>query len=295
MREEILRRLTRRPIPITPKRPATSQLSGEWPSPYTGKGLDFRSHRPYQLGDDLRTVHMGTSVRTGQDMVVDRIALRDISLLVVLDCTASMGVRYKADILLASALMMLYSGVSMEMRVGAVLLDAKGYHRLGFGSGQRHALRLFDAIEQICGQLRQGKVPEVDYPATDAHRLLPGGGVLLYLSDFLDERGYARAYDSYAVEARRYDFVPVVIQDEFEYTFPDLGDESMIDFSSPEIGSSLPLWLGQHEKTRIRQLHEQRFLELQATFASHGLRHVHVDTPSLDRIQQTLTRFFVLR
>jgi uncharacterized protein (DUF58 family) len=295
MREEILRRLTRRPLPITPKRPATSQLSGEWPSPYSGKGLDFRSHRPYQLGDDLRTVHMGTSVRTGQDMVVDRIALRDISLLVVLDCTASMGVRNKADILLACALMMLYSGVSMEMRVGAAVLGANGYRRLGIGSGQRHALRLFDAIERICGQMRQGSVPEIDFPATDAHRLLPGGGVLLYLSDFLDERGYARDYESYAVEARRYDFVPVVIQDEFEYTFPDLADESMMDFSSPETGAILPLWLGQREKTRIRQLHEQRFVQLQTSFASHGLRHVHVETPSIDLIQQTLTRFFVLR
>lgn len=295
MREEILRRLTRRPIPITPKRPATSQLSGEWSSPYTGKGLDFRSHRPYQLGDDLRTVHMGTSVRTGQDMVVDRIALRDVSLVVVLDCTASMGVRRKADMLLASALMLIYSAVSMDMRVGAVLVGNNGYRRIGIGSGQRHALRLFDSVEQVCASMRNGNAIQVDYPATDVHRLMPGGGVLMYLSDFLDERGHARDYATFAIEARRYDFVPVVIQDEFEYTFPDLPDETMIEFANPETGMQQPLWLGRTEKRRIRQLHEQRFDSLRQTFARHGLHFVHVNSPSVDHILQTLTRFFVLR
>lgn len=295
MREDILRRLARRPIPITPKRPATSQLSGEWSSPYTGKGLDFRSHRPYQLGDDLRTVHMGTSVRTGENMVVDRIALRDVSLLVVLDCTASMGVRRKADILLASALMMIYSAVSLEMRVGAALLGKDGYRRIGIGSGRRHALRLFDGIEQVCASMKQGSDIRVDYPATYAHRLLPVGGVLLYLSDFLDERGYAREYARFSIEARRYDFIPVVIQDEFEYTFPQLPDETMLEFVNPETGIIEPLWLGQTEKARIRHLHEQRFDQIRQTFAGHGLHFIHVDNPSVDHIQQTLTRFFVLR
>ena len=295
MREDILRRLTRRPIPITPKRPATSQLSGEWTSPYTGKGLDFRSHRPYQLGDDLRTVHMATSVRTGQNMVVDRIALRDVSLVVVLDCTASMGVRNKADMLLASALMMIYSAVSMEMRVGAALLLKDGYHRIGIGSGRRHALRLFDGVEQICASMKQGSQLRMDYPKTDAHRLLAAGGVMLYLSDFIDTRGYACEYANFSAEARRYDFIPVVIQDEFEYSFPDLPDETMLEFANPETGRTVPLWLGQTEKTRIRSLHEQRFEQLRQTFSGHGLQFIHVNNPSVDDIQQTLTRFFVLR
>jgi len=295
MREEILRRLTRRPIPITPKRPATSQLGGEWTSPYTGKGLEFRSHRTYQLGDDLRTVHMGTSVRTGQDMVVDRIALRDVSLVVVLDCTASMGVRHKADILLATALMMIYSAVSMEMRVGAALLVKDGYRRIGIGSGRRHALRLFDVIEQVCTLVKQGSDINTDYPATDAHRLMPGGSLLVYLSDFLDERGFARDYATFTTEARRYDFIPVVIQDKFEYTFPELSDETMLEFVNPETGTLRPIWLGHQEKTSIRQLHEQRFEQLRQTFTSHALRFVHIDNPSVEQILQTLTRFFVLR
>lgn len=295
MREDILRRLARRPIPITPKRPATSQLSGEWPSPYTGKGLDFHGHRQYQLGDDLRTVHMGTSVRTGENMVVERIARRDVSLMVVLDCTASMGVRRKTDMLMAAALMMLYSGVSMEMRVGAAIHGQHGYSRIGIGSGQRHAMRLFNGIERVCNALRQGQPVPEDFTTVDVHRLLPSGGVLLYLSDFLDQRGFARDYASFSTEARRYDFIPVVIQDEFEYSFPDLADESMLDFTNPETGTSKPLWLGRKEKQLIKTLHEKRFNQLRNTFSGHGLRFIHIDSPVLDQVQKILTHFFVVR
>ena len=107
MRREILRYLSHQPVPIKPKRLAISQLSGEWTSPYSGKGFEFRSHRPYQLGDDLRAINMAMSIRSRKRMVVERIATRDISLFVLIDCSLSMGIRHKADMLLATALMLL--------------------------------------------------------------------------------------------------------------------------------------------------------------------------------------------
>jgi uncharacterized protein (DUF58 family) len=295
MREEVIRRLSRRPIPVSPKRPATSQLSGEWPSPYTGKGLDFRSHRPFQLGDDLRTVHMGTSVRTGETMVVERIARRDINLIVVLDCTPSMAIRKKADMLLATALMLLHSGVSLEMRTGAALLTNSGYRRLGSGSGMRHAMRLFDQIEQIHKVMQSGQPFSTDLPPIDAFRLAPIGSVMLYLSDFLDPRGYPLDLSSLSLESRRYDFIPVVIQDEFEYSFPALPGDTLLEWAGPETGTRLPLWIGTRDSAQIRTLHEQRFGSLQKSFASQGLHAIHIDQPSLDSVQQTLMRYFVLR
>jgi len=295
MREDILRRLTRWPIPIMPMRLATSQYSGEWESPYKGKGLEFRSHRPYQLGDDFRTIHMATSVRTGRKMVVERVVRRDINMLVVLDCTPSMGMRHKADVLLTVALMLVYSGISLEMRTGAALAVNGNYYRLGTGMGHRHGLRLFNRIETACRQLREGSPLSLEFPRVEDHKLMPVGGILLYLSDFLDERGYSRDVSTFAIESHRYDFVPVVIQDGFEYSFPDIEDDTLLELNNPETGHTDPVWMGRTEKKLIRSLHEKRFAGLQENFSSRGIPFVHVQDPALDEVHRTLNRFFVLR
>jgi uncharacterized protein (DUF58 family) len=296
MREEILQRLGRRPVPIVPKRLATSQYSGEWPSPYTGKGMDFRNHRSYQLGDDLRTVHMATSVRTGKRMVIERVARRDISILIVLDCTASMSVRQKADMLLAAALMLIYSGIVMEMRVGAALKDDSGYHRLGMGMGLRHGLRLFNAVERVCSLLKSGGRPvAIGGKQSPLRRILPAGGILLYISDFLDENGSPQPYNSFAGEATGYDFVPIVVQDEFEYSFPDLPDQTLLELLNPETGRRNHVWIGEDEKRLLKAVHEQRYVGLRNEFGSYGTGFVHIKTPVIEQIQETLTRFFAIR
>lgn len=295
MREDILRSLGNRYIPITPKRLATSQYSGEWASPYKGKGLEFTSHRAYQLGDDFRTIHMATSVRTGKKMVVERIVRRDISVLVVVDCTASMGIRWKADMLLAASLMLLYSGISMEMRTGAAFATNDGYYRVGMGMGKRHALRLSNAIENICLSLKRDEATSMNYPKMDIHKILPVGGILLYISDFLDDRGFAQAYSKFSIEAKRYDFIPIVIQDEFEYSFPQMIENTIMDFTNPETGSTCPVWIGQSEKQLIKKLHEKRFSDLLAEFSRNGLGFAHVNTPVIDQIHKILTQYFVMR
>lgn len=295
MREEILTRLSRHPLPIAPRRLATSQYSGEWPSPYTGKGMDFRRHRAYQLGDDLRSVHMATTVRTGTRMVIERVARRDLSILVVMDVTPSMGVRRKADIMLAAGLMLLYSGVTLEMRTGAAVYDGTGYRRIGMGMGQRHAMRIFTTLEAVCLALRAGQRPVLDFPRAEIKRLLPAGGILLFVSDFLDERGYPLPWSAYAVAASSYDFIPVVVQDEFECSFPEPGGDTLLELVNPETGLRNHVWTGQAERRQLRGLHEQRFAALSAGFAGRGIGFVHVRMPSLDHVHGNLARFFDLR
>jgi hypothetical protein len=295
MQQDILRHLGSRYIPIIPKRLATSRYSGEWPSPYKGKGLEFMSHRPYQLGDDFRSIHMATTVRTGKKMVVERIVRRDISILVVLDCSASMGVRWKADMLFAASLMLLFSGISLEMRTGVALVGDNGYYRLGMGMGRRHALRLSNIIEEVYLSLKQGRQVSLDFPKMDIHRILPVGGILLYLSDFLDQRGFIRTYTSFSLDAKRYDFVPVVIQDEFEFSFPQTVENTVVSFSDPETGSVSPVWLGTSEKALIKTSNEKRFSELCAEFSRNGLGFTHIKNPNIEQIHKILTQFFVAR
>ena len=295
MRSEILRYLGHRPIPITPKRLATSQYSGDWSSPYTGKGMDFRSHRAYELGDDPRSINMPMSVRAGKRMVVERIARRDISIFVLIDCSASMGVRHKADMLMKTALMLLYSGINMEMRIGAALLTGNGYHSLGIGMGHRHAMRLFDRVEQACDATRQGHELDLDLMHRGLYRFLPTGCILFYLSDFLDERGYPQPILPFSLNITRYDFIPVVIQDEFEYSFPVLPYSSLLELKNPETDEIQPVWFDRSECELINRIHHGRFTSITEMFSEKGLNYVHIENPDLESVHNSLTRFFAYR
>ncbi len=295
IRNEIIGLINHNPIPISPKRFATSQHSGEWPSPSIGKGFDFRNHREYVLGDDPRSIHTAMTVRTGKRMVVERIAMRDITILVVLDCSYSMGLRHKADMLLASSLMLLMSAVGMEMRVGAAFRQDGNYYHLGFGSGKRHVVRLMTKIEEVCEFLNEGRLINTDLPRVSVNKLLPASGIFLHLSDFLRDTGYIYDYSNFSLEARRYDYIPVVLQDEFEHSFPDLPEETMIEFMNPETGYMKPIWIGQRENKLFKSLNEERFTELKKMFSSRGIRFVHIFSPGIEQIHKSLTNYFLLR
>ncbi len=295
MREEICRYLANRPVPITPKRLATSQISGEWTSPYTGKGMDFRSHRAYQLGDDLRSINMAMSVRSGKRMVVERIAMRDISVLILLDVSPSMGIRDKAKILKTLALMVLYSSSIMEMRVGAVIINDDGYSNLGLGMGARHTFTMMDKIENICESLEANQLPEYEYSTRSLSKMLPTGCILFYISDWLDCKGNPVQQIPLVANAKKYDLVPIVIQDEFEYSFPQLPGNSMLELGDAETGETYPVWLDFQEVEKIRKLNEVRFASIQQGFHDRGLKYIHVPDPQVDIAHQSLSNYFLYR
>jgi hypothetical protein len=295
MRSEICRYVAYRPIPISPRRLATSQINGEWPSPYIGKGMDFRSHRAYQLGDDLRSVNMAMSIRAGKRMVVERVAMRDISIYILLDCSASMGIRTKAQIMKAVALMILYSGSKMEMRVGASILTDKGYHNLGLGMGNRHSLRLMDNIENICDDLSENQLPEVDFESHNLQKMLPTGCILFYISDYLDTEGNPSPDFPFVFNSKKYDLIPVIIQDEFEYSFPELPGETLIELTDPESGELYPFWFDSGEVQKIKQINKSRFSQIHEGLHDRGLSYIHASKSDIDYLHQSISNYFLYR
>ncbi|NNE38389.1 MAG: DUF58 domain-containing protein [Gammaproteobacteria bacterium] len=295
MREDICRFLANRPVPITPSRLATSQISGEWTSPYTGKGMDFRSHRAYQLGDDPRSINMAMSVRAKKRMVVERIATRDISVFILLDCSPSMGIRDKAMILKTIALMILYSASMMEMRVGAAILNDNGYSHLGLGMGTRHTLRMMDIIEELCDVVSTNQPLDYEITPHGLHKQLPAGCILMYISDWLDRKGNPIQQPPFMANSRKFDLVPVIIQDEFEFSFPKLPGNSMLELGDAETGEMCPLWLDNREVEKLKRLNENRFERIQEGFHDRGLNFIHVSNPQIDLVHQSLSNYFLYR
>jgi uncharacterized protein (DUF58 family) len=81
-----------RRLELRSKRSVSSQLSGRYRSAFRGSGLVFSDIRQYQPGDDTKHIHWKVTARTGvahsKSFEEDRL----LSMLLLVDCSASAGV-----------------------------------------------------------------------------------------------------------------------------------------------------------------------------------------------------------
>jgi uncharacterized protein (DUF58 family) len=104
---------------------AEELLAGEFTSVFRGQGMEFDGVRRYETGDDVRSIDRNVSARFGTPYIKLYREEREISLCVVLDCSASMHTgsqdltRYEQGVLAAALLA--FSAERTGQRVGALL------------------------------------------------------------------------------------------------------------------------------------------------------------------------------
>lgn len=80
-----------RKIRITTRRKLDSLFIGEYRSAFRGYGLLFNSVREYQYGDDVRHIDWNVSARTRNLYVKEYIEERELSVMLMVDCSASVS------------------------------------------------------------------------------------------------------------------------------------------------------------------------------------------------------------
>src|SRR3954467_15471582 len=78
-----------RKIEIHTARLANENLSGTYTSSFKGQGLAFREVRPYQPGDDVRTIDWNVSARMDDTFVKVFVEEREMTVMLVVDVSAS--------------------------------------------------------------------------------------------------------------------------------------------------------------------------------------------------------------
>jgi len=167
-------------------------------SRFKGRGVEFDESRPYQPGDDLRTIDWRVTARTGKAHTKVFREERDRPVIVWLDLSRPMlfathGV-YKAVRAAQMAALVAWSAVANGDRFGGLVFSEREHVELRPRLGRRTALRLF----QVLSQDKFWEVP-VDSEASAEHaerallrltRVARPGSLIFLLSDFrtLSER-----------------------------------------------------------------------------------------------------------
>jgi uncharacterized protein (DUF58 family) len=202
-----------------------SLFSGEFRSVFRGQGMEFAEVRAYEQGDDFRAIDWNVSARLGGVYVKTFTEERELTLLLVVDQSASTRVGVpvtKASRSVEVAAVLALAGAREQDRVGAILFSDRIEHVVRPAKGRRHALRLIRDLLAF-SSLRRGTnlVQAIHY----ASRVLGHRSVVIVLSDFLAE-GWEKAIRELAV---RHEVIALTVDDPRELDPPSAGWMEMED------------------------------------------------------------------
>lgn len=158
-----------RTIEIHTARLANEQLSGTYKSSFKGQGLAFREVRPYQPGDDVRTIDWNVSARMNDTFVKVFVEEREMTVMLAVDLSASerFGTQRapKARVASEVAALLAFSAIRNNDRVGLILSTSKVDRIVPPKKGEKHVMRVvreilgFEAPEAIGARSPEHRTP----------------------------------------------------------------------------------------------------------------------------------------
>ncbi len=214
---ETIRRLGR--LEIRARHIVEGFLSGPHRSPFYGNSLEFREHRQYTPGDDLRDVDWKVWAR--QDRLYVKRYEEDTNLRATLlvDCSSSMsygsGAMTKHEYAATAACAIAYLLLRQHDAVSCWTFDSKVRTRLPFSSHRGH----LNDIAATLALPPMGPKTDVTSVLRDAAAALPRRGVVIVLSDLLGDLTQLRTSLN-AFASRGHDIVVLHVLDDDELDFP---------------------------------------------------------------------------
>lgn len=282
-------------FPLVPRHRLSGLPFGSSRSTRRGRGTDLAGLRGYVPGDPVSTIdwrasaRLSTARRNDEFVVRERFADEAPRVVVVVDRRPSMGLypNWSPWLSKPGAVRVATTAIvesAMAARAAAGYLDCATRSGRPFwipprGRSPLELIESHDAATSFdaeLGSLEHG----IDYLARSA-TTLGAGSFLFVLSDFLEPPPHSLWL---ATQARRWEIVPVVIQDPtWEQSFPSIGPVIM-RMAEPDGRSPIEVRLRRSEARAECERREKARAELLAGFAALGLDPVLIDSSELDPV-----------
>ncbi len=236
---EVLNEVRR--IEVQSNRLVTDMMAGGYSSVFRGSGIEFDEVREYVDGDDPRTVDWNVTARMGRPYVKKYVDERDLTMVFLLDVSASMGGGFgywSARQMAARVCACLgLSAVRNNDKVGFIAFSHTVDKYIPPSSGVEHVLRIVRDCLILPGASEKTAIePALEFAASVIRRR----AILFLVSDFLSPgwveslRLCAKRHDLTAVRLLNPELVPpktglVRLRD------PETGKEQLVDFGSRRV------------------------------------------------------------
>jgi uncharacterized protein (DUF58 family) len=261
-----------RTLALRGRRATDALLGGDVRSVFRGTGMEFTDVRPYTEGDDVRHLDWNLLARTGQPYIKLYTETRELTLLLVVDRSASTGIGAPEPKLARGvevAAMLALVAQQQHDRVGMVAFGERVGPILPPGRGQQHA---WHVVRRLFDLDAEGSRTDLAAALRVAGTLLRRRAMVVILSDFIapDWEAPLRGL------AGRHEVTAVTLDDARERHLPASG---WVTVEGAERGQRVLFDAGDRRARRRVEVaidagHQRR----SAALASAGVREVRIDT-----------------
>jgi len=183
---EVLKKVRR--LEIKARRMVDQIFAGEYHAVFKGKGLEFDEVRPYQAGDDIRSIDWNVTARNGELYIKKFKEERELTLFILFDMSRSedFGIERenKMRIGIEIAALLAFSAMKNNDRVGLATFTRDIEKYFPPRKGRNHVLafirHLFDAVPKY-------STTRIDVALDFVLSVLKRKGILIIISDFIDQ------------------------------------------------------------------------------------------------------------
>ncbi len=212
-----------------------SQQSGQYLSPFKGRGMEFDEARLYQPGDDMRHIDWRVTARRGKPHTKLFREERERAVFLWVDYRAPMffatqGV-FKSVLAARCASLLAWSANNHNDRIGGLIFSDSNHHELKPKRGKAQTLQLIKQLVQMQQTKPSSTNPEaIQQALVRLRRVVRPGSLIFLISDFRYLNSQA---ESHLIQiAKHNDVVMLFIYDPLESQLPPSGRYRLSDGQS---------------------------------------------------------------
>ena len=269
-----------------------ARLSGNYTSAFKGRGMEFDEARPYQPGDDIRSIDWRVTARTGKTHTKLYREERERPVLLWVDYRRSMffGTQscFKSVLAAKAAALLAWSAVQHGDRLGGLVFSENLHHELRPKRGKASSLHFIKMLSEHPAWDDYKHSEQNNVAGSQAlqrlRRVARPGSLIFLISDFryLDDKAEA----SLAQLSRHNDVVMIFINDPLEAHLPPAGFYRVSDGEN-EINLNTRDAKNRTDYAQRFQQHEQHFRDLSKKLGMYFL-NLSTDKSLVSHLQKEL-------
>ena len=221
-----------RKIEIKTRRLSNHIFSGEYHTSFKGKGMTFSEVRPYQYGDDIRSIDWNVTARYNEAHVKVFEEERELTMMLIVDVSGSenFGTKnsFKKDIVTEIAATMAFSATQNNDKIGLMLFSNQIELYIPPKKGRSHVLRIIRELIEFKPESNKTDV-------SMALKFLAGTqkkkAIVFLISDFISDE-----YEhTLKIASKKHDITGIRVYDIREEKMPDIGMVEMLDSETGKV------------------------------------------------------------
>jgi len=210
-----------------------NNMHGDFNSIFKGTGIEFDDVRPYQYGDDTRTIDWNVSAKGHGVYVKTFKEDKDLNIFFVLDVSASLTVRDENKINLAKEVsgVLALVGARLNCKIGLLAFSDQNELVTKTAKGKNH---FYSILSRLIKLEPKSKLTSIDKMIRTVNLVNPKRSIIFVISDFLDNN-YEKTLSHLA---SKHDVIAIHIDDIMDGKIPSLG---ILQVQDSESGKSV--WL----------------------------------------------------